>query len=505
MLTFLIAPVLAAAPWGACPDGDPVGVCRTLSVPQDHDRPDGPRIALAVKRYEPAAAGATGQIWHITGGPGDSGLAALQNLEGFSEQIAPDYALMSLDVRGVGFSERLGCAEEEAPDSPEGRALDPDEWARCAARLEGDERLATLTTTQTALDVIAVVNDLREAGPVVLWGVSYGTFLVDRMIAIQPDVADAVILDGVVPPDWTFLEFDRGVDEVARAYAARCTEDPSCATHLGSDPAQFAETVFSELEGRCPRIGIDARLGRLLGGVFLLGAESTADQLPVVWHRLGRCKRRDVRAFIHLFDALFPEEGDQEDPTHAPVLQRHIAYTDLWGPTPPQSELRATVDQSIATTEVTLSFGELAADWPSTEPGPDHRAPPLTDVPMLVMHGGFDPTMPLDRARDRAKWLNADHQTFVAVPEAFHVTFNQGECPASIYTQFLANPSAELDLSCIDTMPRLGFAPNPSRDLEIWGVADRWGEDRGCSTGPTRWLGLGFGMAWLLRRRRRQR
>lgn len=101
---------------------------------------------------------------------------------------------------------------------------------------------------------------------------------------------------------------------------------------------------------------------------------------------------------------------------------------------------------------------------------------------MLVLHGGFDPTMPLSRARDRAQWLEGALQHFVEVPEAHHVTLNHGDCPASLYAGFLADPSAPLDTSCVATMPRLGFAARPEVDVEIWGVADRWGMS-GCTTG----------------------
>lgn len=507
ILIAFAAPALAATPaWGSCPDNDDLATCRTLQVPRDHADSDGPTWDLVLKRVPPASGTERGQLWHITGGPGDSGLNALGNLDAFAERYAPNYALMSLDVRGVGFSDRLSCDAEESPSSDEGRALTRDEWRSCAAQLADRPAadLASFTTTQTARDVIQAIEATRADGPVVVWGVSYGTFLVDRMIALEPEVADAVILDGVVPPDWTFLEFDAGLDQVTRAYAARCADDPACAELLGPDPVGFAEQLLADLEdGHCSRLGLDAPLTRLVEGVFMMGAETTADQLPVVWHRLRRCKSRDVRAFVNLFDTLFPEEGDQEDPTHAPVLQRHIAYTDLWGPTPPPSELQATVSGAIATTEVTVSFGDVADAWVPTDPGPAHRAPPVTDVPMLVLHGGFDPTMPLARARDRATFLTGEHQRFIEVPEAYHVTLNQGDCPASLYEQFLADPTGPLDVSCVAEMPRLGFGADPDRDAELWGDEDRWGAS-GCATTGLRPVGGLLLCLLVLRQRRSQ-
>ncbi|MEM6930436.1 MAG: hypothetical protein AAF602_26095, partial [Myxococcota bacterium] len=167
MLTLPLLSLLTAqarSDWGPCPDDDPLGACRRISVPRDHDAADGPSLELAVKRYPPPSGTERGQLWHITGGPGDSGLAALPSLGGLHAEIAPDYALLTLDVRGVGFSDRLSCAPEEMPDSPEGRALDDEEWLRCADSLTGDERLPTLTTIQTARDLVTAVEALRGEG-----------------------------------------------------------------------------------------------------------------------------------------------------------------------------------------------------------------------------------------------------------------------------------------------------------------------------------------------------
>lgn len=511
-MIFVTAAFAADLGWAPCDLGDRTGECATVPLPLDPTVPDGPTIVVAVARLRALTEPARGQLWFVTGGPGDAGVEDLAAASGVHELLAPDLDLLTFDHRGTGGSTRLSCPVQEDPASAEGFEIVGDEWGPCAQHVADTyaDVLPFVTVTAAAADLVALTDLVAEDGDEVYWwGLSYGTYLVQRALSRAPDRADGVLLDGLVPADFDFAAFDSGLDQVARALLAACADDPVCAEHLGADPEATALRVLADVEdGQCRKLGLDAPTSRLLAGVLLQRGDAYPTLIPPIFSRLDRCAGRDVRAFVHLFDTLFPAGGGGigEKPGHSPVAQRHLAYGDLWGPdAPPLSALQDVVDQAVATTAVSVSFAETRPDWPLVPPSaPEDGSYPITTVPILALQGALDPTGPLDRLDGLAAWLDRPDGHFVVVPSAHHVTLNYGECPRSIQAAFLADPRAPLDASCLADVPPLAFAGDPSFDEAIWGTADRWGDEGcGCATpaGPaSAWLAA---LACAAGRRRR--
>jgi hypothetical protein len=172
------------------------------------------------------------------------------------------------------------------------------------------------------------------------------------------------------------------------------------------------------------------------------------------------------------------------------VLQRHIAYGDLWPEEDPTVfQLTEDAEDYLSTTSLSIELAEQVDAWPLVPPHEfyDHKPLwgrwPQTSIPALALHGGFDPTMPLPRTSGYEDWLDEPHQNLVYVPLAEHVTLNKGDCPASLYVQFLQGPTEPLDTSCIEEMPPYDWEGEASFNEELLGVADRFGERRcGCQT-----------------------
>ncbi len=472
-----------ALDWIPCPElGVADAECASLEVALDRDDPAAGAQVLALARLPARSSPVRGQLWFVDGGPGDSGRYDLPALDGLRE-LVPDLDLVTFDHRGVGASGRLSCPAQEAPDSFDGREVVGEEWPACIAHLAATEagRLPHLTVTAAAADLVELSDRVGAPGQQVFWwGVSYGTFLVERALHLAPERPTGVLLDGLVPADWTFAEFDAGLDATSRAWLARCEATPACRERFDAPPAEVAARVLEHLDPRCRRLGLDADLVRRLTGALHLPGERYATLVPSVWVRLDRCRASDRRALVHLFRRLFPEEGGgrfEEKVGHSPVLQRHVAYAELWDPgAPPAEALAAALEGTLSTTGVSASFAEHASDWPVVPPrDPAWGRWPVTSAPILALHGGYDPTMPMDRVAGFATWLTGPHQRLVRVPLAEHVTINRGACPASISAQFLRDPRAELDTSCLAEMPDYDWDGDPAFNREVWGVADRWG------------------------------
>ncbi len=92
----------------------------------------------------------------------------------------------------------------------------------------------------------------------------------------------------------------------------------------------------------------------------------------------------------------------------------------------------------------------------------DASVPPLTapgpvssDIPVLLLNGRFDPVTPPRNAEAVARTLS--HSRLVTFPTAGHGVLSSSKCANQVIAQFLEDPEADLDLSCLDALPELDF------------------------------------------------
>ena len=476
---------LPAIEWEPCSlvpgANDGLAECASVEMPLFHDDPEGPTISIAVKRLR-AQNTSRGQFWFIDGGPGDSGIANFAAPAAFA-QVFDDLDIYTLDHRGVGGSERLSCPDQEAENSELGREISENEWNDCIAHLlqQYGDNLNAFTTTESARDLGQLIEATRQPGQKVwVWGVSYGTFLVNRYLQLFSDQADGIIMDSLQPADWSFSEFDAGLDQIGRLLLTRCGEDPRCSSFLGSDPEATAEALLEKLKnGHCSELGVTPELLRILLGSMLVIGSPWREYIPAVIHRLNRCAEADQLAIIHLFDALSGEDGLASEPaSHSQVLQFHVAISELWREDAPSAEeLEAALDSTIMTTAVSVSFARLIDKWPTYDPASYDDTFANYDGPMLMLQSGLDFAMPVERLQEMRQVFSGPNQTFAFFPNAQHGVINNNDCAGSLYVSFLFDPEAPLDLSCIDQAPPLNFDGDPEITKFLFGTTDIWGTD----------------------------
>lgn len=249
LAALLLLPAALAAQettWTRCDlrePGDGKAECATVSVPLYHANPGLGTLPLAVKRV-PARAGEYRALWFVDGGPGDAGRASLGKVAGV---FAGDsgLAIYTFDHCGVGGSAPLECPEQRDPKGPDGAELTPKEWAPCIEHLK------------------ATRPDLR-----------YGSFLVWEYLRIAAEQPTGVILDGIVPPDWSFAEFDAGLDLMGRRWLGLCATDSTCAARTGGDPARLLRVAADSLaSGPCRKTGLSPAMFRLVEGNLLMAGD----------------------------------------------------------------------------------------------------------------------------------------------------------------------------------------------------------------------------------------
>lgn len=466
--------------WTPCPDDlqprNRRAECRTVSLPLFHERPTGDTIGIAVMRIRSGRPGAS-QLWFLDGGPGDAGRASLPRLADLLGDDPPiDY--YTLDHRGVGGSARLDCPDQQAAGSSEGREVVDDEWIACMAWLrEHRIDLPALTAYQSAHDVGTLIEQFREPDhSIFVMGVSYGSYLAQQYLHLFPDQPDAVILDGLVPPDWSFAEFDHNLEFAADRLLARCAGDSACAKYLGPDPEAFTREMLRKMSGgHC--LGLSSEMTQLVMGVMLMGGDPLRQLIPALVYRFDRCAFKDQTAIIWMFQNVFESGAFGSEPeSHSQVLQRHVSMSEMWPahPPTPDSLVRA-VAEYLMTTNVSRNFADTYREWPRAA-SHVRKDFPKFNGPMLLLHGGLDPTMPLERLEPMRQHFSAPQHTWAIFPDGPHVVVNDYPCAVDLYRAFLREPNSRPDTDCISDSPRLSFDPADDPTQFVFGTTDTWGD-----------------------------
>lgn len=515
--TLLIALAGAAAAqeiptWSACDDGMEGAECATLTRPLDPETPGRGEIDLAMRRVRVGSGDAPTRLWYVAGGPGDAATTALGRLRA----VFPDapFDLYATDHRGTGGSARLTCPQQEAEDSLEGGEIAAAEWPPCIDWLRANrDDLDALTADASVADLAAAIDAMATVpARNFVFGASYGTWLVQRYLRLRPEQPDGVILDGLVPTDWTLNELDLGLASFGERLLTRCAESAECGERLGEDPAALARDVAERFDaGHCPDLNVDGATIRLLLGNLAMGGPEIWPHIPPMIYRLDQCRLRDMLAIGALVENLFESGEIGEDPTaHSPALQRHVALSEMWPvPSPGIAELEAVVAGATMTTSIGPSFDRTRAQWPVYPRPADAGAPPEYEGPALLLHGGMDPTMPMTRLAAILARFDGPAQTFVAFPDRGHVVLNDNPCARSLYTAFIADPTGSLDTSCAtaDRIDPITFAGDAE---PAFGTDDVWGDslsslERQAIFLAAATLGVFGATVWFFWRRRRAR
>ena len=88
-------------------------------------------------------------------------------------------------------------------------------------------------------------------------------------------------------------------------------------------------------------------------------------------------------------------------------------------------------------------------NWPIAPEPIEVKDPVSSNIPALILQGGYDAATPVYMGQTAASEL--DNDMYVLVPQAGHVTWtDKGNCVGRITTAFVQDPQAVLDLSCLD-------------------------------------------------------
>lgn len=475
-------PVTGQVEWEQCPFPPPPGVmleCGALNVPADRDDAglDGGVVRLRFGIVRAPDASGEPPLVYLSGGPGQSALEFIPLAFGqLYGPLAQGRDLIILDQRGIGYSEpSLFCDEylawaAESLDSD----LPPEQQAVQAALAIEDcrQRLIAEGVDFSDFDSEASAADLRDLRHALgypqwnLYGASYGTRLALSAMRADPAGIRSVVLDAAYPVEANlYTEAPRNLDRAMGALFDACEDDDGCrrefpglrevvprlVAELNANPASvpfidpatgqqyenlftgdalvgflFQSLYVTDLVQFLPEIiqaadnGEFGTIGLLQGGyVSELGLVSLGQQLAV------QCNE----------EVAFAEPADLVNASREyPLLEGFYRSAPTLGP------------QILA----------LCASWGGADaPEPIENEPVVSDIPTLIMTGSIDPITPPRWGEAIAE--NLANATFYEFPYTGHGVVPSRDCGAAMAQQFLGDPTAEVDASCIEEIPAPAF------------------------------------------------
>lgn len=458
--------------------------CGILTVPESRDGSSNAQLELMVA----VVAAQNGSplpdpIIYLEGGPGGAAVMSADLL--LDHPLGANRDIILLDQRGNGFSQpSLNCYEIEEGDSD-------DPTAECYERLLDEGiNLSAFNSIENAADV----NDLRLAmgyDQVNLWGISYGTRLALEVMRYHPEGLRSVVIDSVYPAEINTLE--TGSYDVARAFDyffEACASDPVCSDEYPDleetfyamlerfeeePPVFFYDDGFEEYEMEL--YGFD-----LFDPMFqTFYSSDSVKMIPYGITLLDNAQDDfDYADGLDLISGYYtPEswENWEEDPAS---MGESIAdsdmvmdYMDEYGDVSDSEGMftsvtcaEETVFEDIDTAYDNLDqldVNDLMYDWLLfsiegsffdcetwiVDPAPVEQSQRvISDVPTLLISGGFDPVTPPYFGDSAAEGLS--NGTHVVFPFGGHGdSWAKDSCASSITTAFIGNPAAAVDASCV--------------------------------------------------------
>jgi pimeloyl-ACP methyl ester carboxylesterase len=417
--------------------------CASLVVPLDYSNPSGPTITLAlddVPARKPDQR--IGSLLVNPGGPGGSGLDFASGIE-LPPEVLDRFDIIGFDPRGVGQSTPVQCGDQTVPafrqvDSDPENASEQTDLDNAAKTVADDcgqhagDLLAHLGTDDVARDVDTIRLALGEQ-QISYYGASYGTLIGLRYLALFPQGARAVVLDGVVDPTQDFEAFLRqqtiAFDAQLNAVFDGCATGSAC-------PPGGARAAYDQVASNVETQPIKTRNGEALGPSELPVAALIPTYDPttasIFYQGLKDALNGDGTTLVTLFQE-YEQSADY-------AVYAGVECTDSPHPVGPDA-YKAFADQLIA---LSPRLGGAIANellpcafWPA----PVHDITgPVTGVggpPVLVVGNTGDAATPYQQAVDVAKTLvNGRLVTFDATG---HTALGRSQCVADAEAKYFVD------------------------------------------------------------------
>jgi pimeloyl-ACP methyl ester carboxylesterase len=444
--------------------------CGYLLVPEDRSQPEGRQVKLPVMVFRTQNPNPKPDpVIYLAGGGGFNMMPLLPYyMQLFGDAILRNRDFIVYNQRGAPLSEpALPCPGygKLLYDLARNSDLSKEEiMAQKVAFLqdchdslvEQGINLEMYDTTTNAADAddLRIALGYKQAN---YYGVSYGTSLGLALIRDHPEGVRSIILDSVQPPQ-AAVNNERALNAYrtfAKLFEA-CAADDYCNRTYPDLEATFYR-VIDDLNANPATTTAPGWEVSYDGGVF---SEAIYSMLVIAQvDAAPRAIYAAAEGDLSHIDPYIPDILNAISPSALDTISEGVFYSLTCRERAPlgsyQDALALTADlpPSIADHYLfnfSLWQSNLCAAWEIEPNDPVMREAVVSDVPALVFAGQFDPITPSEWGRLAAATLS--NSFFYEFPSRGHGVMDSDRCALDMGLQFLDDPSAEPDASCMDAL-----------------------------------------------------
>ncbi len=337
----------ASLSWSACTDEGLEGLqCASLQVPLDHSKPNGPKITLALSKFQhTGTSGYQGSLLVNPGGPGGTGRDfASRVADGLTDSLKATYDVIGFDPRGVGGSTpSLSCDPNYfAPVRPDYLPTSlklETTWRKKAAAYSKacGTKYGSLLDHMKTTDAVQDMDSIRAAlgqQQISYYGASYGTYLGSVYATMFPSHVRRMVLDSNVKPSDVWynanLEQDKAFEGNINALFAWAAKYDSI-YHLGTTQKAVRDEYFAARAALAK-----SPAGGVLGGdelddtYLVAGYIDLGAYWPYLVSALSKYKAGDSSALVTAYNTLGATTDDNGYAVYNAVQCSDVQWPTNW-------------------------------------------------------------------------------------------------------------------------------------------------------------------------------
>lgn len=427
--------VAAAVQLSPCtiPEVDGEARCGTITVRENRAKKNGRTIDLNVVVLKAKGEAKSDPLFALQGGPGQAVVPLADFYARTFAGIRADRDIVLVDQRGTGKSNPLNC-----DFTSDLSALFPPRLVeQCRDELAKRADLTQYTTAHAVEDLEEVRTALGY-GQVNLYGTSYGTRVAVEYLRRHPKNVRSMIVKGVLPPTMR-QTIDSALDMDASWQRVVALAGPSLQADLdellASLPVQVGDVRITRDDVALELRGALHSLPGIRKLPAMIRAAATGELQPlaksIVDHRAGYSRTLSLGMYFSVTCAEdIPRVTDEE----AARATASTIAKDYWH----------------------RQLARACELWPDAPVAKNVAQPLRSDVPVLIVSGGYDPVTPPRMGEALAKTLpNSRH---VVVDNGSHSFAGMAGCVDVVMSAFVVDPDpAKVDASCVKKIapPRL--------------------------------------------------
>lgn len=443
--------------------------CYLIPVEKDMTKSSTGKFYLAAVVAPPLTNTNETPLLYLHGGPG---IATLENVPNYLKSktwivMREKHPLVFFDYRGTGSSEPALCPEmkrslkafsKKNHDPKQKKAYEVQLYKNCREQLfkEGID-VSSFSAAQLAADAETIRKSL-EISDWNVYGVSFGTTVALNMIRDHSAHIKAVILDSPFPPNAPWLDYVRPFDTCFQVLEKNLAANPATATKFLSVRNDFVKAIkrLNDVPVKIKyKYGILKINYNLTGDDFAWGiwkamlSPKTIPLVPITIKEIANGNYAILSKWTNVLGGANSFGKFSETQSQAIMCYEGRPRDEAGS----EASLRQYYPDFVS---FISAFDEVICNtWRPDIASEKVFAPVVSDVPVLILSGEYDPVCPPVFGDITAKTLS--NSTHIIVPSASHAAIHVDDCVQNIAANFLLNPAIKPDETCVRERKKIDF------------------------------------------------